>query len=376
MALRPSVVVVRSGPEGLPWAPDRLQGAAGAEEIRVQQPLDMLHFAVIDAETTGYYPSRDRIVEIAIRRVDSAGTVLDDYSTLIDPERDPGLAAHHGITPEMLRGAPAFADIASDVTLRLSGAVWVGHNLSFETRFLHEEFDRIGGEPPAAPMLCTMGLCRHFGPSMSSHRLEWLCERLEIRETIEPSAASQARATALVLACLLEKARAAGARRLEDLENLGSSTCSVPVLARPDLPFEAPRRVWTREAALVVAVQNGGSFIASLVRDLKPASDSRVPDDRIGFYLHVLDRVLKDRVIDEHEAEELRQLAFEWELTQADARRAHEIYLGMLVATAFDDRRLTEAERHDLNRVADLLGISPQVTERMIREGDRRAASS
>ena len=83
-----------------------------------------------------------------------------------------------------------------------------------------------------------------------------------------------------------------------------------------------------------------------------------MPDDRIGFYLHVLDRVLKDRVVDEREAEELRQLAHEWELTQADARRAHEIYLGMLVATALDDRHLTNAERRDLERVADLLGIS------------------
>ncbi len=341
----------------------------------MRQPLDSLHFAVIDAETTGYYPTRDRIVELAIRRVDAAGRVLDDYCTLVDPERDLGLAGEHGITPDMLRGAPAFADLAPDVVLRLSGAVWVGHNLAFESRFLHEEFARISGELPAAPMLCTMGLCRHFGPSMSSHRLEWLCERLEIHEKIEASAASQARATALVLACLLEKARAAGQTCLEDLESLGSSTCLVPMLARPDLPFEAPRRVWTREAARDTSVHNSACFIASLVRDLKPASDSRVPDDRIGFYLHVLDRVLKDRVVDEREAEELRQLAHEWELTQADARRAHEIYLGMLVATALDDRHLTNAERRDLERVADLLGIPAEVTERMIRDGGRRAAT-
>ena len=346
-----------------------------AEETRVRQPLDTLHFAVIDAETTGYYPSRDRIVEIAIRRVDAEGTVLDDYSTLVDPGRDPGLAAQRGISSDMLLGAPAFGDIAADLTLRLSGAVWVGHNLAFETRFLREEFERVGGEPPAAPMLCTMGLCRHFGPGMSSHRLEWLCERLEIGEEIEASAASQARATALVLTCLLEKARAAGRAALEDLESLGSSTCLVPVLARPDLPFDTPRRVWTREEARVASVRNGGTFIASLVRDLRPASDSRVPDDRIGFYLHVLDRVLRDRVIDEREAEELTQLAREWELTQADARRAHEIYLGMLVATALDDRHLTRAERHDLEQVASLLGISSAVTERMIREGGRRTAT-
>lgn len=340
----------------------------------MHQPLDTLHFAVIDAETTGYYPARDRIVEVAIRRVDAAGTVLDDYSTLVDAERDPGLATQHGITADMLLGAPLFSEIASDVAIRLSGAVWVGHNLAFEARFLHEEFELVGAQPPIAPMLCTMGLCRHFGPSMSSHRLEWLCERLEIRETIDGSSASRARATALVLACLLEKAREANRTCLEDLESLGPSTCSVPLLARPDLPFATPRRVWTREAAQVASVQNGGSFIASLVRDLKPASDSRVPDDRIGFYLHVLDRILKDRVVDASEAEELTRLAHEWELTQADARRAHEIYLGMLVATALDDRRLTSAERRDLERVAELLGIPCEVTDRMICEGGRRSA--
>lgn len=328
----------------------------------MRHAIDDLHFAVIEIETTGYYPEDDRIVEIAIRRVDSRGGLLDDYATLLNPLDGPGLALRRGITPEMVRGAPTFADAWHDIRLRLGGAVWAGHNIGFRVRFLQEEAQRLGEEEPVAPMVCTMGLCRHFGPSVASHRLGWLCEKLGVSTVGEPSAAASAEAAAAVLVCLLERAREAGRGCIEDLEDLGSTTCRVPLLSRPDLPFAPPRREWRRERARGARVTAGETFIASLIRQLKPAGDRPLPNDRIGFYLHVLDRVLRDRVLDEQEAAELAALTQEWELTREDATRAHEIYVGMLVATALEDRRLTTAERRDLERVADLLGVSPETT--------------
>ncbi len=335
----------------------------------MRRPIEDLHFAVLETETTGYYPEHDRIVEIAIRRIDSAGRVLDDYSTLVNPLDDLGLAVRRGITAEMIQGAPTFAETWPDIRLRLGGAVWAGHNIAFRARFLQEEAERLGEPEPAAPMLCTMGLCRHFGPSVASHRLEWLCERLGIPVSGETSASALAEATARVLVCLLGAARERGRTCIEDLGDLGATTCRVPLLAWPDLPFAPPRRVWPRETARSARVTPGESFISSLVSNLKPAGDHPVPNDRIGFYLHVLDRVLKDRVIDDGEAAELTALAHEWELTRKDARRAHEIYLGMLVATALEDHKLSQAERRDLERVSRLLDVPPEVTEAMLAGG-------
>ena len=46
-------------------------------------------FAVIDVETTGFSPAAgDRVVEVAIARVDAQGRIHDEYATLVNPGRD------------------------------------------------------------------------------------------------------------------------------------------------------------------------------------------------------------------------------------------------------------------------------------------------
>lgn len=44
-------------------------------------------FAVIDVETTGFSPAKgDRVIELAIARVDKNGRIEDEYATLLNPE--------------------------------------------------------------------------------------------------------------------------------------------------------------------------------------------------------------------------------------------------------------------------------------------------
>ena len=97
--------------------------------------------AVIDVETTDLY-NVDRVVELAIVTIDSAGVVIDEFESLINPHRDPGPNWIHGLTSTMLADAPGFDDIAAHVAARLNGAVVVGHNLRFDTRMIGNEFDR------------------------------------------------------------------------------------------------------------------------------------------------------------------------------------------------------------------------------------------
>src|SRR3954469_5135844 len=64
-------------------------------------------YAVLAIATTGFSPANgDRIVEIAIARVDAAGWVSDEYSTLVDPGRDAGPMFAHGISTSEVRGPP------------------------------------------------------------------------------------------------------------------------------------------------------------------------------------------------------------------------------------------------------------------------------
>ena len=47
-------------------------------------------FAVVDVESTGFSPQRDRVVEVAVVLVDGSGAVETEFATLLDPARDPG----------------------------------------------------------------------------------------------------------------------------------------------------------------------------------------------------------------------------------------------------------------------------------------------
>ena len=67
--------------------------------------------AVVDVETTGF-SKYGRIVEFACVTVVD-GAVVEEYETLIQPERDPGPVHIHGITPEMLQAAAPFETVAA-----------------------------------------------------------------------------------------------------------------------------------------------------------------------------------------------------------------------------------------------------------------------
>src|SRR5262245_8123668 len=57
-----------------------------------------VEFAVVDVETTGPLPERyDRIIEIAVLRTDHQGRVIDEYCSLVNPNRDVGSTRIHGI---------------------------------------------------------------------------------------------------------------------------------------------------------------------------------------------------------------------------------------------------------------------------------------
>ncbi len=90
-------------------------------------------YAVVDVETTGL-ARHDRIISAAVYRLDARGEVEDHWYTLVNPERDPGPVWIHGLTSDVLEGAPVFADIAEEFAARLDGRVLVAHNAVFDCR--------------------------------------------------------------------------------------------------------------------------------------------------------------------------------------------------------------------------------------------------
>jgi DNA polymerase-3 subunit epsilon len=104
---------------------------------------------LIDLETTGIDPARDKIVEIALLRIEPDGTELL-RARRIDPERPipPEATAVHGIRDEDVAGAPPFRRVARSLFELLAGADVGGYNVRrFDLPLLEREFRECGLEP-------------------------------------------------------------------------------------------------------------------------------------------------------------------------------------------------------------------------------------
>ena len=137
-------------------------------------------YAVVDLETTGFDAfGADRIVEIAIVRVDAHGRELGSFSTLIHPGCEMRAGAIHHIDDTMVADAPRFAEIAPSVLAWLEGVVVVAHNAAFDMRFLQLK-EESTGICFRQPVLDTLLLSAVIHPNQESHKLEAICERLGI----------------------------------------------------------------------------------------------------------------------------------------------------------------------------------------------------
>lgn len=98
-------------------------------------------YCVLDTETTGLSAYYDEVIEIGILRVRN-GEITNRYEQLIKPENeiDGFITSLTGITNEMVADKPAIEDVKSDVLAFLGSDIIVGHNTSFDVRFLAAGF--------------------------------------------------------------------------------------------------------------------------------------------------------------------------------------------------------------------------------------------
>lgn len=109
--------------------------------IVLERPLIFL-----DLETTGIYPTVDRIVQIGLVKLYPDGE-LNEWETLIDPDIviPTGASDVHHITDDMVKDAPYFKDIAGVLLHGFQDCDFGGYNAkSFDIPFLKAEFLRCG----------------------------------------------------------------------------------------------------------------------------------------------------------------------------------------------------------------------------------------
>ncbi|MDX3842180.1 exonuclease domain-containing protein, partial [Streptomyces europaeiscabiei] len=144
---------------------------------------DYFHdWALVDVETSGLRPGRDRVLSLAILTLDAHGNQTGEFSTLLNPGCDPGPVHIHGLTAARLAGAPTFEEIAPQVGALLSSRVLVAHNAQFDYDFLAHEFAHVRSWVPVSRRMCTLALNRLVGPSTPDLKLGTLAAHYGVRQ--------------------------------------------------------------------------------------------------------------------------------------------------------------------------------------------------
>lgn len=303
--------------------------------------------AIIDTETTGLYPtSHDRIIEVAALLMSETGEVVDQYETLLNPNRDLGPTHIHGIRAEEVLVAPIFADIAGDLVSFLSRAsLLVGHNVSFDIRFIQAEFSRMGINSPWRPAV------------VDTYRLTQLplaiaCDQFGvITDGQYHSAKGDVMATTGLLSALVAEG------------DLDIESHRAPIIPPDIVPLHTPT-VSRCEAA--VRVNHTSGFLSTLAERVVYAIEST--DVLKLDYFRLLGRVLEDRVLEEQESAYLRAFADDHQLSQVQIRQFHIEFLTGIAVSAWSDGILTDHELIDLKRVCRLLDLDNNVLENVLSE--------
>lgn len=184
-------------------------------------------YAIVDIETTGSTPARDRITEIAIVHHDGT-KVTGRYSTLINPERS---IPYHiigmtGITNDMVADAPRFYEVARDIIEWTEGRVFIAHNVHFDYGFLKEEFKSLG-YTFSRSTLDTVRLSRLAFPGYRSYSLGNLIQIFNLKVKDRHRALDDALATAEIFTMIMESGAYTGT--VDNFITMGLRISNLPV---------------------------------------------------------------------------------------------------------------------------------------------------
>jgi DNA polymerase-3 subunit epsilon len=188
-------------------------------------PLEALTFAVVDLETTGCAPPRDRIIEVGGAKV-AAGRIVERYRQLVHPGRPipPFVTRLTGIDDAMVDEAPPFAQVADAVRAFVDGCVVVAHNAAFDGRFLEAELAAATGCGLARPLLCTVRVGRRLlAGTLTRFNLDTVADFYGLGFDGRHRALGDAEVTALVLLRFLKRCREEGIATWGDLWRLTNS---------------------------------------------------------------------------------------------------------------------------------------------------------
>ena len=133
-------------------------------------------YVAIDVDTTGLDSYEDAVIEVAVVTL-TEDKIVDEWSSLINPGREvpPFITKLTGISDEMVEDAPSLRSMRSKVQRLIGDNVVIGHNVSFDMRFLEQAYIGAG-----AQRMDTLTLATILMPEMGRYALGELTRALAL----------------------------------------------------------------------------------------------------------------------------------------------------------------------------------------------------
>jgi DNA polymerase-3 subunit epsilon len=191
-----------------------------------ETPPSQVRFVVLDTETTGLDPRRDRLITIGAVAVRQGEIVLEDhFEVLLKLDYNRSSVTVHGITRDEAAGGMEERQALALFLNYLKDGVIVGHHIGHDIEALNCACERHFNVRLKNRSLDTMDLTLHLtddgafaGSRMcAGYSLDALCESFDIAPHDRHTAGGDAFLTAQVFLRLLSSARPAGRMTLDSL---------------------------------------------------------------------------------------------------------------------------------------------------------------
>ena len=186
-------------------------------------------YVVFDLETTGFSPTRCRIIEFgAVKVVD--GQIVDRFSTFVDPHMPipPRIQNLTKITDAMVVGAPDIKEVLPDFMRFCDGSILVAHNAAFDHSFIKAKALDMGCETNYT-VVDTVGIARVLFPDMAKATLDAVAKRMKISLENHHRAVEDAEATAEIFVKMIPMLKKQG---ITDLKGLYERTHHAPEITK------------------------------------------------------------------------------------------------------------------------------------------------
>jgi DNA polymerase III subunit epsilon len=180
----------------------------------------------LDLETTGLSPLVDRMIEISLIKWSPAKIQI--FTSFIDPEIiiPESSTAIHGITNEMIQGAPKLETILKQYREFVADLPLIAHNAKFDLGFLIFNLHRHQMSFGENEVYCSCQGAKEAFPALTNYKLSTITQELSIKLESHHRAQDDAQACFEVMARALEvkpdikpvfKAQDFAKRRFQDL---------------------------------------------------------------------------------------------------------------------------------------------------------------